>query len=216
MDSLAHLRGHHGDFAAFRDFMIETSPGRFGPLFLGAFEQLATPPADGTFVDLGCGPGVLLGLLRQRYPAARVIGVEMQPAMLESARAVAASSGAELVEADLAGEVPLADGIADVATAIHVLHEIPRPMRFLATLQRLVKPGGVLVLYDWVRRPLRDYLETRALDDDLVEHFREHCSYAPEDLEWMLQQHGFTVRETLGRKGGRYAMVFAEREGVGP
>jgi SAM-dependent methyltransferase len=211
MDTLAHLQGHHGDFAAFRDLMIETSPGRFGPLFWGAIEQLAQPRADGTFVDLGCGPGVLLGHLRQRYAAARVIGVEMQPAMLDAARTVAADSGAEIVEADLAAEVPLPDGIADMVTAIHVLHEIPRPMQFLATLRRLLKPGGVLVLYDWVRRPLRDYLEDRALSDDSIEHFREHCLYAPEDIEWMLGQHGFSIRETLGRRGGRYAVVFAER-----
>ncbi len=32
-DSLSHLQAHHGDFSRFRDVMIETAVGRFGPIW---------------------------------------------------------------------------------------------------------------------------------------------------------------------------------------
>lgn len=45
----------------------------------------ATDPRH--LVDLGCGPGPLTAGLAQRWPDARVLGVDSSPAMVESARA---------------------------------------------------------------------------------------------------------------------------------
>ncbi|PFG42905.1 trans-aconitate 2-methyltransferase [Isoptericola jiangsuensis] len=51
-------------------------------------ELLARVPGDvATVVDLGCGPGHLTGVLRARWPAAHVVGVDSSPAMIERARA---------------------------------------------------------------------------------------------------------------------------------
>ena len=219
--SLPHLQAHHRDFAAFRDVMIDTSASRFGPLWWGVWDQLVTPPAGATVVDLGTGPGMLLPHLRAR--GYRAIGVEVQPRMLEHARTLAASCGAEIVEADLATlPLPLPDGVADVVTAVHLFHELEFPPPLLAEAHRLLRPpgadaggllrpGGVLVLYDWVKRPLADYLEGKEPDADTLQHFREHCLFSPEDLEFLVTRAGFRVRETVGRKGGHYAMIVAER-----
>lgn len=209
--SLPHLLSHHRDFAEFRDVMIETAAGRFGPLWWGVWEQLVRPPAGATLLDLGTGPGMLLPQLRGRHPDARVIGVEVQPKMLEHARALAAECGAEIVEADLAARIPLPDGVADVVTAIHVFHELEYPPPLLDEARRLLRPGGVLVLYDWVKQPLEDYLEGKPPTVDEMEHFREHCLFTPSDLEFLIRRAGFTIRETIGRRGGRYAIVVAER-----
>lgn len=210
--SLPHLLRHHRDFTAFRDTMLETSPSRHGPLWWGMWEQLVRPPAAGTFVDIGTGPGLLLGMLRARYPDGRVIGVEVQPVMLAAARPLAEACGAEIVEADVAaGPLPLPDGVADVVTAVHLFHELPFPPALLAEVQRLLRPGGVFVMYDWVKRPLQDYLEGGPLDEDTLQHYREHCLFSADDLEWMVTQAGFRVRELIGRRGGRYAIVVAEK-----
>ena len=37
-------------------------------------------------VDLGCGPGAAVKVLRQRYPRARVLGVDFSMGMLQEAR----------------------------------------------------------------------------------------------------------------------------------
>lgn len=45
------------------------------------------PPEDpGSIVDLGCGAGNVTKVLRQRWPLAKVTGVDGSPAMLDRAR----------------------------------------------------------------------------------------------------------------------------------
>ena len=211
MTSIPHLQGHHGDFAAFRDAMIETSPGRFGPLWWGIWDQHVHPDPGATLLDLGTGPGLLLESLRLRHPGARLIGVEIQPMMLEAARAIATRVGAELVEADLGTPVPLPDAVADVLTAVMVFHELVYPPAMLEEALRLLAPGGTLVLYDWVKWPLADYLEGKALDQDLLQHFREHCLFAQEDLDYLVRRAGFEIVESIGRRGGHFAVIVARK-----
>ncbi len=210
-DSLNHLQAHHGDFASFRDVMIETSVGRFGPIWWGVWDQHVRAEGPVTVVDLGCGPGMLLPQLRQRLPQARLIGVEVQPVMLETAREVAADCGAEIVTADLAAALPLADGAADVVVAVMSFHELQFPPPLLDEVFRLLKPGGIFVLYDWVKRPLSAYLGDKELSEDLLQHFREHCLFSTEDLTFLTQRAGMSVREVVGRRGGNFAIIVAEK-----
>lgn len=209
--SLPHLHAHHGDFDAFRDAMLGTAPTRFGPIWWGIWDQHVHPAPDATVVDLGCGPAWHFPDLRARVPDGRIIGVEVQPAMLAAAHDRATAARAEIVEADLSSPVPLPDGVADVVMAVHVLHELAWPVPLLAEIRRLLKPGGVLVLYDWVRYPLADYLGGEPPTREKIEHFREHCLFSMEDLQFLVTREGFTIREILGRRQGHYAIVVAER-----
>lgn len=211
-----HLLAHHGDFAGFREVMVQTSAGRFGPIWWGVLGQHVGPAIrgreDAVFLDLGSGPGLLLPMIRARHPQARIIGVEVQPVMLQTLHEKAAEALAEVVEADLAGGVPLEDGLADVVTCVMVFHELAFPPALLDEVQRLLKPGGLLVLYDWVKRPLRDYLgEDEALDEDKLQHFREHCLFSADDLEFLVERVGLEVVETVGRRGGNFAIVVARK-----
>lgn len=210
-ESLSHLEQHHGDFAAFRDAMIETSAGRFGPIWWGVWAQHITPMQPRSIVDLGTGPGLLLPQLRTHAPKARIIGVEIQPLMLEVARANAASADAELLEADLAQPLPLEDGIADVVTSVMVFHELAFPPPLLHEAARLLRPGGRLLLWDWVKRPLEAYLGDEPLTPGKLQHFREHCLFAAEDLLYLCRRAGLEPVELIGRRGGHYAMIVAEK-----
>ncbi len=214
MSSIQDLAGHHGDFAAFRDLMVETSAGRFGPLWWGVWDSYVEHAE--TVVDLGTGPGLLLPLLRRRLPGSRLVGVDMQPEMLATAQRHAEEAGAELIEADLAGPVPLPDACADVVTVVMVFHELAFPPPLLDECLRLLRPGGRLLLYDWVKRPLRDYLGEEVLDESHLQHFREHCLFSGEDLEFLLERAGFSLLERVDRRGGRFAIVVAEKPGDGP
>ena len=208
-----HLTAHHGDPVQFRDLMVQTAPGRFGPLWWGVWQQhiAANLPAAPTVVDLGCGPGGLLGPLRERHPDAHVTGVEVQPLMIEAARVEAARVGAEIVEADLAGKLPFADSSVHAVTAVMVVHELPYPVPLLAEVARILAPGGCLLIFDWASQPLRHYAGEQELTEDLIQHFREHCLWAPDDLAWLCERQGLTVLEVIARRGGDHAMVAAQK-----
>ncbi|NEE03117.1 class I SAM-dependent methyltransferase [Phytoactinopolyspora halotolerans] len=97
-------------------------------------------------VDLGCGPGSLSARLRERLPAARIIGIDADPLLLGLGRAHYGDA-IEWVDADLAegswrSSVPATIHAAVSTTALHWL-----PTESLAELYRdlasLTVPGGV-------------------------------------------------------------------------
>lgn len=213
LDSLAHLAGHHGDFDAFAQLMQQTAPGRFGPLWWGVWAQYVEPtlPETARIADLGCGPGGLLPSLRQRHPNAQLHAVELQPAMLRALRPLAAELQVQVTEADLAHPLPFADSYLDAAIAVMVLHEMPNPLTLLAEVWRTLRPGGSFLVYDWARQPLEAYAEGQPLTAGLLQHFREHCLYTPDDLAFLARSAGFVVQEVIGRRGNGYAMLALRR-----
>src|SRR5712691_8803668 len=72
------------------------------------FDLVSRVQADdpGFVVDLGCGPGNLTAALAQRWPAARVLGVDSSPEMIEAARAEAAAAETAAAETGAAEAVP--------------------------------------------------------------------------------------------------------------
>lgn len=208
-DTLTHLQAHHRDFAEFAKLMQQTAAGRFTAVWWGVWQQYVAPrlPEHGRVVDLGCGPGGLFPTLRQHHPGIEIVGVDCQPEMLKAARALAPQLQASIVEADLAKPLPLPDSHADAVTLVHVLHELPWPLPLLHEVVRVLKPGGALLVYDWVRQPLASYLGDNALTEDALQHFREHCLYTPDDWVELCRRAGLQVDEVIGRKGGQFAML---------
>ena len=213
MSSLEHLSQHHGSFEAFRDAMVSSTDGRFNDIWWGIWSHYIDPLQPQSILDLGTGPALFLPKLRLRYPKAEITGVEVQPVMLETARTVCASCNAQLIEADLASPLPIADESMDVITAVMVLHELLFPPTMLSEAARILKPGGRMVVYDWIKRPLRAYLGDAELTEDKLNHYREHCLYAADDIVFLAEQAGLTQMEYIGRRSGHFAIfVFEKKE----
>lgn len=68
------------------------------------FDLLARVRCDQArrIVDLGCGPGTLTRTLLERWPAARVLGVDHSPEMLAQARPLAIPDRLTFIHADIA------------------------------------------------------------------------------------------------------------------
>lgn len=98
-----------------------------------------------SFVELGCGAGVILKELLPRDGT--TIGVDNSPAMLEVAKEELLSKGVDLRLGDLE-HLPLSDESADVALAHMVLHHVVTPVEALRDARRILKPGGKLVVID--------------------------------------------------------------------
>ncbi|MFN4063715.1 MAG: methyltransferase domain-containing protein [Parazoarcus communis] len=109
-----------------------------------ALDLLARIPlsAPSRIVDLGCGPGTVTTLLRQRWPEARLTGVDRSAEML--ARAAALDGGVEWVEADLSswqGEPSF-----DLIFSNAALHWLDGHAELFPRLQSMLAPGGVLAV----------------------------------------------------------------------
>ena len=95
-------------------------------------------------VELGCGTAFLSGWLARR--GARVVGVDVTPAQLETARRMQAEFGVELtlVEAS-AEEVPLPDGSFDLVVSEYGASIWCDPSAWIPEAARLLRPSGRLV-----------------------------------------------------------------------
>lgn len=211
MSSLDHLAQHHGSFADFRDAMVASSEGRFNDVWWGIWNQYAASNQPRRILDLGTGPGLLLPKLRERHPEAKITGVEVQPEMLKTARQVAKECGAELMEADLAEPLSMPAESVDVITAVMVLHELLYPPTILTEAVRLLKPGGRMIVYDWVKRPLEDYVGNEEITPSILEHFKEHCLFGAADLCYLAERAGLRVIECIGRRSGKFAVIVLEK-----
>lgn len=211
MSSMPHLERHQRDLAEYKKNVSASAGGRFGPLWWGAWDQHVAVPDGGCILDLGVGTGAFLEAAHARHPTASLVGVDLHPEMLALAEATLGGT-ARLIAGDLAEPLPLDDASVDVAVSSLTFHELPHPPRLLENAQRVVRPGGHLVLFDIVRWPLATYMADRSFDRDSLDHFREHCLFTPDDLAWMVARHDFTVDEVLTRQGGRFAMIFARRD----
>ena len=141
--------------------------GRYGDLRLRpAMELLARVDhgAPRTVWDIGCGRGEIARVMAERWPTARVLGLDRSREMLDAAEAVEAN--VEGVEADVAGWTP--DEPADVIYANAVLHWIAGHDSLFPRLMESLAPEGVLA----VQMPLSwDQPSHQALRETLDEGF---------------------------------------------
>ncbi|MDR2076028.1 MAG: metalloregulator ArsR/SmtB family transcription factor [Desulfovibrio sp.] len=107
-------------------------------------------PSCRVAADLGCGTGNVLAAMLDK--AMTLIGVDGSPRMLELARRRFANAGerVSLRIGDLT-HLPLRDAEADFAAMNMVLHHVSSPLEVLREIQRILAPGGRLVLTDFQR-----------------------------------------------------------------
>jgi len=94
------------------------------------------------YLDVGCGKGELLSLLRDDFH--EVSGCDPSPGMLSS------SEGVETRVQDNPGKIPFDDGIFDFVTAVCVYHHVPSSSRLVLTREanRVLKPKGVFAIIE--------------------------------------------------------------------
>jgi SAM-dependent methyltransferase len=191
----------------FVERMSTTYADRFGEPFWSLFTKEVSPamPVDFTAVDLGCGPGLFLHELASHYPQATLYGYDVTPAMITYAKALDwPAQPPTLAIHDVAAQpLPLAAGSVHLLSMMSVLHLFDDPLAVMAEIRRVLAPGGIFFLRDWIRSSLQAYLEARPeiRNQDAIARrqagfrlFPVHNKYNVEDWEWLLAEAGFHIR----------------------
>jgi SAM-dependent methyltransferase len=103
-------------------------------------------------LDVGCGTGTLAIRACQRQPAARVVGIDADPRMIERARRKADAAGAELeLWSGSATDLPHAGRSCDVVLSSLLFHHLGRDAKRAAAeeIARVLVPGGRVVIVVW-------------------------------------------------------------------
>jgi SAM-dependent methyltransferase len=130
------FRGRDATFVGYRD------------AYLDAMDL----PERALVVELGCGTGVVARALTAREDfSGRVVGVEQSPVLVQAARGLAAGDGLEARIEFRVGDVhalDLPDASADAVVAHTLLSHVTDPSAVLAEAARVLRPGGVLAVFD--------------------------------------------------------------------
>jgi SAM-dependent methyltransferase len=103
-----------------------------------------------SLLDVGCGPGTITVDLARRVAPGRVTAVEITEAALELARTQARTHQQENIDFVVADvhALDLPDDTFDVVHAHQVLQHVPDPVRALAQMRRVCRPGGIVAARD--------------------------------------------------------------------
>lgn len=124
-----------------------------GSFFSGIAADVAAATTDGARVlEVGCGPGHLSILLARRH-GLNVTGLDLDPAMVERARANARRSGEgdERPPSFLVGDVAsltFPDGSFDLVVSTLSMHHWDDPSAALTEIGRVLRPGARALVWD--------------------------------------------------------------------
>jgi ubiquinone/menaquinone biosynthesis methyltransferase len=113
----------------------------------------ALPAQADTCLDLACGTGDLCFLLADRFPQARIEGIDLSQEMLSVAdRRNLRGDRIRLSVGDM-GALPQADASMDVVTGGYALRNAPTLETALQEVYRVLKPGGSAAFLDFSKSP---------------------------------------------------------------
>jgi len=153
-------------------------------------------PQDLKILDVACGTGRTLRMIRGMLPKVKLYGVDLSEAYLRKANQLLSELPGELPQlAQSAGEtLPYLDDYFHALTCVFLFHELPAPIRqqVINEAFRVVKPGGTFVICDSVQ--VNDSPDLIALMEGFSETFHEpfYRNYIQDNLADRLTEAGFT------------------------
>jgi ubiquinone/menaquinone biosynthesis C-methylase UbiE len=148
-------------------------------------------PLSGRVLELGAGTGRNF----PHYPAAvdEVVALEPEPRLRREAERVAATARVPIrLLPGVADQLPADDASFDAAVASLVLCTVPDPVRALAELRRVLRPGGELHFYEHVRAEPGALRAIQRVADLVWPHIGGGCHASRETLA-AIARAGFEI-----------------------
>ncbi len=160
---------------------------------LPVFENVL--PKQIHMLDVACGTGRTLKMLRSAFPQASLHGVDLSPAYLRKANQLLSQNPGELPQLQQANAeaLPYQDNHFHAVTSVFLFHELPAGVRqtILEECFRVTKPKGIFVLCDSVQ--VSDSPDMKAFLQNFSAMFHEpyYRHYSMDDMESRLEKAGF-------------------------
>ena len=113
-------------------------------------EQAAISPGD-RILDIGCGTGTMVVLIKRLYPGADVVGIDPDPkALARAEKKVARARVSVRLDRGFSDQLPYADASFDRVLSSLMFHHIDANDReaTLRDVRRVLKPGGSFHMMD--------------------------------------------------------------------
>jgi SAM-dependent methyltransferase len=163
-------------------------------------------PSYPVIADVGCGWGRSLKRLNDRFSPQRLIGMDIDPKMLEASAKEAARSGvkAEFINCS-SSRLTLEDNSVDMLFCHQTFHHLIYQERAIQEFFRVLKPGGVLLFAESTKRYIHSWMIRL-----LFRHPMKVQKTAPEYLQ-LVRSAGFDVPD----EAVSYPFLWWSREDLG-
>jgi ubiquinone/menaquinone biosynthesis C-methylase UbiE len=124
------------------------SPGRNDEEALSLLMEMAGVTGEDTVLDVACGSGIVACTFAT--VASRVAGIDLTPAMLEQAQALAERRGLTNLswqQGDIE-TLPFPDDSFSIVLSRYAFHHFLRPELVLSEMARVCRPGGRILIAD--------------------------------------------------------------------
>jgi ubiquinone/menaquinone biosynthesis C-methylase UbiE len=158
------------------------------------------PPRQIRILDVACGTGRTLKLIRAALSQASLFGTDLSPTYLRKANELLSQLPGELPQLLQANaeELPYLDNYFHAVTSVFLFHELPPAARqqVIEQCYRVTKPGGIFIICDSIQ--MSDSPELQPLMENFQETFHEpyYKHYTTDDLVERLEKAGFENIDT--------------------
>jgi 2-polyprenyl-3-methyl-5-hydroxy-6-metoxy-1,4-benzoquinol methylase len=135
-----------GDFN--RPWLVGSFGSELLPAIPAVHERLAAdPPAR--VADVACGVGWSAIAIARAYPNVRVDGFDLDMSSIELATRNARDAGvSDRVTFEKRDVAKVPSGLYDLAVIIEAVHDMAQPVEVLASVRRMLRPGGMVLVAD--------------------------------------------------------------------
>jgi ubiquinone/menaquinone biosynthesis C-methylase UbiE len=122
--------------------------GRWSRLVAREFLNWLGAPANGEWLDVGCGTGALCEVRLQTASPRRVTGVDPSEGFVSFGRSKVTDQRATFQVGDTQA-LPVPDGSFDAMVAGLLINFVPEQAKAAGEMRRVTRPGGIVAGYVW-------------------------------------------------------------------
>ncbi|HHW68590.1 MAG: S-adenosylmethionine-dependent methyltransferase [Defluviitaleaceae bacterium] len=196
VDAKEKTRRHFNETA---DHYVDSHDGKFVQHMYTSLLKELEKFTSGKLLDIGCGNGDFLGLIKDR--GLELHGIDLAENMVKVAKKRYGDI-AQIILGD-AENLPYEEGMFDVIICNASFHHYTNPRAVLAQMRRVLKNNGVLLIGDpWMPQPLRglmNYFTRFSNEGDF--HY-----YGKEEMRNLMNECSFRLIDS--KKTGKHTILF--------